>query len=427
MSAITKHQERHSGLTPWHHGAIFLAACAILVSRRPDAVFHAQFFAEDGHIWFADAYNFGWLPALLRTQDGYFQTLPRLAASLALLVPFSLVPIALNLIAIAIQAIPANLLLLDRSSVWGSLRYRALLAGIYLALPNCFEISFGITESQWPFALCAFLLLAAGTPQGTLGRIVDLAVILLCALTGPFCVPLFPVALVLAWKRHTRWHLVLSVILAVCCLVQAWELLITNPSARSHYADALGAAPALFINLLAGNVYLGAVIGGNSLAAHGNPALFAFFLFVVLLGTFIIAACLVKSPLEMKLFLFFASAILAASLISPNTGVPNGATAWGKLAISGGARYWFLPTLAFAWSVLWCFRSRIAILKFVSAPLLFLMCLGILRDWRHPAFTETHFAESVQRFQAAQPGTLVTIPEYPPGWTVKLVKHPSPN
>jgi hypothetical protein len=427
MSATPIQQDRQSSLKLWHHGAIFLIACVILVSRRPDAVFHPQFFAEDGHIWFADAYNFGWLAALLRTQDGYLQTLPRLGASLALLVPFSLVPLTLNLIAIAIQAVPVSILLSGRSSAWGSLRYRALLAGVYLALPNCFEISFGITESQWPFALCAFLLLVASTPQGILGRIVDLAVVLLCALTGPFCVLLFPVALVFALKRRDRWRLILAAILAACCLVQAWELLIINPSARSHYASALGATPALLVNLLAANVYLGAVIGNNSFAAHGNPVMFAFLLFVVIVGTFLVAACLLKSQFEMKLFLFFAAAILAASLISPNTGVPTGVTAWSKLAISGGARYWFLPTLAFAWTVLWCFHSRIAVLKFISAPLLFLMCLGILRDWRHPAFTETHFADSVQRFEAAPAGTLVTIPEFPEGWTVKLVKHPLPK
>ena len=39
--------------------AVFLFACAVVIARRPDAVFHAQFFAEDGRIWFADAYNLG--------------------------------------------------------------------------------------------------------------------------------------------------------------------------------------------------------------------------------------------------------------------------------------------------------------------------------------------------------------------------------
>src|SRR5580704_15197224 len=77
------------------HIALFLVACALIVSRRPDAIFHAQFFAEDGHVWFADAYNYGWLHALFRSQDGYYQVLPRLIASLALLVPMTAAPLAM--------------------------------------------------------------------------------------------------------------------------------------------------------------------------------------------------------------------------------------------------------------------------------------------------------------------------------------------
>jgi len=424
MSATPIQQQRLNNLNAWQQGAIFLLACVIVISRRPDAVFHPQFFAEDGHIWFADAYNYGCWTALFRTQDGYLQTLPRLGASLALLVPFSLVPLTLNLIAIVIQALPASLLLLGRSSPWGSLRDRVLLAGIYLALPNSYEISFGITESQWPLALCAFLLLAATSPPGIFARIVDLVILLLCALTGPFCVLLFPIALVLAWKRRDRWHVIQAVILAACCCVQAWELLVINPTARSHYASALGATPALFINMLAGNVYLGTVIGANGLAAHGNPALFVLSLVIAAIGSFLVAACFLKAPLELKLFLLFSFALLAASAISPNTGVPTAESAWLKLADSSGTRYWFFSTIAFAWTIVWCFRSRSAPLKFVSTPLLVLMSLGILRDWRHPTFTETHFADSVKQFESAAHGTVVTIPEFPEGWTVKLVKHP---
>jgi hypothetical protein len=351
MNSTSNPKQKPATLQPWQQVAIFLFACAIVISRRPDAVFHPQFFAEDGHIWFADAYNYGWFAALFRTQDGYLQTLPRLGAALALLVPLSFVPLTLNLICIVIQALPANLLLLTRSSAWGNLRTRALLAAIYLALPNCFELSFGITESQWPFALCAFLLLVAGVPQSIAGRLIEAAVILLCALTGPFCVLLLPVALVLTWQRRDRSRLILAIILAACCALQAWQLLIVNPAARSHYANVLGASPAMFVNLLAGNVYLGAVIGGNALAARGNPALFAFFLVIALIGTFLVSATLLKAPLEFKLFLFFSAALLAASLISPNTGVPTGVSAWQKLAYSGGTRYWFFPTLAFAWSI----------------------------------------------------------------------------
>ena len=176
------------------------------VARRPDAVFHAQFCAEDGHVLFADAYNLGWWQALFRAYDGYFHLAPRLAASLALLAPFSFAPLVMNLIAIVLRAVPANLLLSARSSGWGSLRHRMFLTGIYLVLPNCSEVGYGIANSQWVLALSAFLLLVASPANGRAGRIADLCFLLLAGLTGPFAIFLLPVAVFVAWKRGAPWR-----------------------------------------------------------------------------------------------------------------------------------------------------------------------------------------------------------------------------
>lgn len=413
---------QQAGLRPWQQIAIFLFACAVLVTRRPDAIFHAQFWAEDGHVWFADAYNFGGWTVLFRAQDGYFQALPRLAASLALLAPLTLAPLVLNLAAIAVQALPVNLLLCARSSAWGILRFRALLAGIYLALPNCREMDAIITSSQWLLTLSAFLLLAASTPKGAARRLFDISILLLSGLTGPFCVFLAPVALFLALRRRDGWRWLQAGVLAACCLVQAWALLIVDPSGRSHYA-ALGASPALFARLLAAQVYLATLLGSNEFAAYSSPVLFIVLLCAAIGGTVLVAICFARSAVEMRLFLVLSALLLAVSLITPNTGAPKGVTGWELLAEGGGSRYWFFPTLAFAWSLLWGFQSRTGSLKTVSAVLLCLMCFGIIRDWRHPAFKDMHFADYAARFEAAPAGTAVTIPENPAGWTIRLVKH----
>ena len=64
------------GLNAWQHCALFLLACAILVTQRPEAIFQAQFYAEDGPAWFADAYNSGWWHALFLPTVRVFQTVP---------------------------------------------------------------------------------------------------------------------------------------------------------------------------------------------------------------------------------------------------------------------------------------------------------------------------------------------------------------
>ena len=195
-----------SGLKAWQQCALFLCAGLLLASRRPDALLHAQFYAEDGHVWFADAYNLGWWTTLFRTQDGYFQTLPRIGAALALHAPLKLAPLLMNLLAIAVQALPVNILLSARSSAWGSLRHRAMMAFLYLAIPNSGEMTVILTSTQWVLALIVFLLLVARKAAGIPGRVLDNSMVILCGLTGPFCLFLFPVAIIVAWNKRDVWR-----------------------------------------------------------------------------------------------------------------------------------------------------------------------------------------------------------------------------
>jgi hypothetical protein len=126
----------------------------------------------------------------------------------------------------------------------------------------------------------------------------------------------------------------------------------------------------------------------------------------------------------MRLFLLFASMPFAAALISCTGSPPPGVSVWSLFAASGGIRYWFFPTLAFAWSIVWCFAKRKGDLRTVAAGLLCLMCIGVLRDWRHPAFKDVQFAEYAKSFRAAPAGSTVSIPENPDGWTARLTKRP---
>ncbi|MGD0632451.1 MAG: hypothetical protein ABR987_24265, partial [Terracidiphilus sp.] len=301
-----------SSLKSWQHLAIFLFACAVQIARKPDAVLHAQFYGEDGHVWFADAYNLGWAPALLHTWSGYFQTFPRIAAAFALLLPLARVPMFFNLIAILVQALPVCLLLSSRSAGWGSLKFRAMLAGIYLLLPNSEQMSCGITESLWFLALCAFLVLVASAPKNAAGWSFDVLILLLCGLTGPFCIFLLLIALYLAEKNRDRRHWVFAGMLAALSMVQAWALMHRGSSGdpfdhRLTGLKAMGPTPALFARILASQVYLGTLLGGNGFGANLGPVALVVFTCIALGGTALVVYCFVKASVEMRLFLLFAS------------------------------------------------------------------------------------------------------------------------
>jgi hypothetical protein len=421
MNAAEQEQPAKA-LRAWHHGAIFLLASAVIVSRRPEAVFHAQFWAEDGAVWYADAYNSGWSAALFRAFFGYLEIFPRLGASLALLVPFSFAPLVLNLMAICMQALPTNLLLSSRSSVWGSIRYRVLMGAMYLSLPNCWEIDATITNSQWLLALIAVLLVVSTRPRSAAGRLLDLCAFSLCGLSGPFCIFLFPIALFLAWKHRDRWRWIEVGVLAACCSVQLWNLLNGGLSSRPHLS--LGAGPVMLARLLAGQVYLGTLLGSTAQPPHLGLGWLIALIGIAAGGTALVIACFLQSPLPMRLFLLFSAMLLAASLIAPALGTLTGVTAWQGMIIGAGARYWFFPTLAFAWTILWCFHGRSRVLKSASAFLLCIMCFGVALRWRHTAFRDMHFADYARKFDDAPAGTAVVIPENPEGWSLRLVKRP---
>jgi hypothetical protein len=415
----------------WQHGAVFLGTLILLASRRPDAVFNAQFYAEDGRVFFEDAYNLGWRTALFHPYGGYFHAVPRLASALALLVPLSFAPLVLNLIALGLQALPVSLLLSQRSLGWGSFRARLLMAGLYLALPNCGEASANITNAQCSLALIALLLLVASPPASAWRRCAEGLLLLLFGLSGPYCILLFPIAVVAAWprsgstdsnsKRSDSWRWVQLAILTVTGMVEGWSLLFLDREGRMHYA--LGASWAGLARILGGQIYLGALLGPNGLGVmQGFGALFA--LVCVAVGcSAIVGICFLRSRIEMRSLIGFSCIVLGASLVSPMILTRKGQMLWQALAGAGGEHYWFFPILAFAWSLAQCSLSRRPWLRFASAYLLCLMCIGIIHDWRHPAFKDLDFAESAKRFENASPGTVTDFAENPGGWKMQLIKR----
>ena len=91
-------------------GAVLFVA---VVARRPDVVFGAQFYAEDG-LFYSAAYNEGIRASLGEPVAGYFYVTARLAAALSQFVPFQFGPLLFNLLAVAGKLAPALLFLSRR-------------------------------------------------------------------------------------------------------------------------------------------------------------------------------------------------------------------------------------------------------------------------------------------------------------------------
>jgi len=53
--------------------SLFLIAFILIISRRIDIILNPQFWAEDGVVWYQQAYNLGILKTFFVAQSGYLQ------------------------------------------------------------------------------------------------------------------------------------------------------------------------------------------------------------------------------------------------------------------------------------------------------------------------------------------------------------------
>ena len=351
--------------------------------------------------------------ALLLPRDGYLQTLPRLAASMALQVPFAWAPLVMNLAGLAMQALPVPLLFSPRLARWGALPTRCLMAATYLALPNVAELQASVTEGHWHLALAACLLVLAEPPVALRQRIAGIALVLLSGLSGPFALPLAGIAVAFWWLRRSGWHLAIASVLSLGAALQAAVLLLS----QSRFQGTIGATPKLLLQMLAAQIYEGALVGRNSMHRARDVTLLA----VALLGTAIVAYCFWKAVIEWRLFIVFCSIVFAASLVNPTAG--TGSSQWTVMAASWDTRYWFFPALAFVWSLAWCATAASSTpARWLTAIALGVMLIYLPKNWILKPADNFHFPQAARRFESAQPGESVPIPILPAGWTMNLKK-----
>ena len=118
-------------------GAILLFICVfiIIVLRRPDIILNAQPWAEDGTLWMANIYNDSLLTSLISSENGYFQTISRLAYGIGLFFGINNAALISNIIAISIRCFFVLFLLSDRMRLI-DIFYRIAVVIYFIFMPN---------------------------------------------------------------------------------------------------------------------------------------------------------------------------------------------------------------------------------------------------------------------------------------------------
>lgn len=142
----------------WRYGLAPVAAMALLWARAPERLLSPQFYAEDGWVFFADAFNLPTWQALTAPYNGYDHLFPRLIAELSQWLPLRVAPLAFSVSALIITALSLTWLLLP--AYRQLIRHDGLRLAVVLLLvasPNL-EGLMSIAYVQWFLAIWAFLV-----------------------------------------------------------------------------------------------------------------------------------------------------------------------------------------------------------------------------------------------------------------------------
>jgi hypothetical protein len=433
----------------WLAGAA-LATALLWWSHLPSLLLQAQLYADDGN-WYQGAYVHGPIGSLLLPANGYLVLLQRGTASLSLLLPLIAVPAFFNLAALLVEVGGICYLLSSRmAAAIPHLGVRIAIAALVIAVPNAYDTSGNLTNAQWHLGLIAFLVVFAAPPRRAGGWVTDAVVLILSGLSGPYCLLLEPIV---GWRwlrgRADRRGALILVANSACAVVQL-AVIAATASVRQGLT-ALDPSPTSLVTILGRQITLGLTVGAHGLTTLVGTPLGGDPVVLGLLAALPVLTCgwaMWRGPAVLRAFCLLATLELLLALATPSIAAPR----WPNLGRPadivnfhpGGIRYFLYPLLALALSLGWLVvvgvRRELArrggqgagsrrlplagarAVASVAAVLLFVAALdGVPADWEYPPYLDLHWGAEVQRWETAAPGTPVSFPLNPPGFTMTLV------
>jgi hypothetical protein len=416
----TRHPQLAAPPWPTREGASALAlaiSLVVMIARRPDILSNAVFWAEDGAVYFADAFNKGALNELFLPYAGTSQFFARAIYGLGTLLPLRFVPLFGVWAALLIRAaIPA--FLFSSRFTWIDWRAKVAVSAYFLLMPNLAEVHANPANTHWYLGMYLLMVVLADAPRTPMWRVHDWTALILAGLSGPMILFVFPALVFRTIVQHgtpnIRWPFFgAAVALAV---LQLALLVITSIG-----ADARGAADTGIFSIpvaLVSRVILGFItpnrwIGALSALVIAVPALF--------LGVAVMIAVFVRGDWRAKGVAIVPVLIVAAAIYTPIFRLSE--TPWAPIFGLTGDGYFVVTGIA--WAVTLVYFATIFLPRLTNeglAVLILVAGLLILFDFPLNPVAGPPFGPEAARVVAAAPGDTITIPIAPPGWEMVLHK-----
>jgi len=399
--------------------ALAMLLTGIFVLRFPDLLLHPQFWAEDGSVFFREAYCLG-AKSLFLTYQGYYHLIPRLTALLSGFFAQTHAPALYCGTAISLTALVLYLTLSPRLS----LPYKPLLALLIVIIPAGSEICGNITNIQWYLAVGLLVVFLMKPAESKIILGLEAVYVSAVAFTGPFALLLIP-AMVLVLKANwsvtaaRRRSILLTTAAAGISLVQLNSLLthgISLPGIKSadnlrplDYLTIIPDVTFLHIGMpyLRGINYIHPIIQDSVLSGS-----LCYFSYISLIAILLLYAASISG----KKYLTEKYVIACFGLIVLFTGYYKIRYIFAAHNYLGsGHRYLFIPSLMLSWT--FALMLRDSIIKHIAAVLLALLLITAVYDYRRAPFIDFKWPSLISR---AEIDSRTRIPINPHGWSINM-------
>lgn len=408
--------------------ALFAICFIVFALRRPEIITNPQFWAEDGAVWYSQAYNMGPLKSLILPQNGYYQTISKLVASASLVLPLNIAPLFYNVIGISIRVFVIMFLLSSRMERY-PIAGRVVLALFILLMPHLDEVHANVTNAHWYLSMWLFMVIIGTEAKGVYWKAHDYALLLISGLSGPFIVFIAPVLMLKIMSGNESWtargilELIkkninsFNVIFSIICAIQIVAILTSSEDGRSHAP--LGASLNTLFSILSTRVFVGFMISQHSTIAMWDMHILN--AAVSLIGIATLVYVFVKGDWRVKSMVIYPALMLGFALARPQ--IHMELPQWPRMQFGSGQRYfvttdifWMTILLILAWWIKGVLSkvvtSLLAVLVFVSGVAGFHLQKLPNQDW----------VNEVNKFNHAKPGDELKLKINPNRWTLYVIK-----
>jgi hypothetical protein len=413
--------------------AFHLFILAILVGRRPEAVFKAQFWAEDGAVFFAEQLRMGFWHAVTTPYSGYLHVAPRILAGVFSGLRIQVLPTAYGISSIIVAALCCS------AFSWPLFRWlissdlvRFLCCVIMAtALPAGAELIGSITNLQWLLAPVGVLMVFSEQDfSGDRWRaMATLLLLVLIALSAPGLFVVLPLVL---WQavRGREWHRWKAGAVVLGLAVQALEVIHT----KAGGGKANWNFDSVLISTLASGTskcILTPIFGNAFLLVQSVKSLVAAMLLTLIIFL-VLFVWLVSQVRERRRLVLLCAVYIGVASVAVVMGGRNFAPAFlvpANIPHVQGERYFFLGgcvvifILGFTADYLAAHIRQPFLRRVPAVVMLLLFGFGMVQNFQTPALVDLSwpaYAGQIEEWRRTRSAAPLVVPLNPPPFNMTL-------